>query len=138
MDAPGGLNEERLDRALHDLFQDAGVRLAPEGLEHDVFEALAKPSSSSARTERPLISRTTWATLIVFAMGISVGVLIAPGSGTNAGRLTGWVMEQLPIGDLFGGMDLPWVLGALAAAACLLGLEALLSKPRMVARARRS
>lgn len=137
MDAPGGLNEERLDKALHDLFQEAGVHQAPEGLEHGVFEALGEPFASSARTERPLISRTTWATLIVFAMGISVGVLIAPGSGTNTGRLTGWVMEQLPIVNLFDAVNLPWILGALAAAACLFGLDALLSIRKMVVRAPR-
>ena len=110
---------------------------APHDMEQRVLHALIAPPATATIPERPLISRTTWATIIIFVMGISVGVLIAPGSGTNAGKLTGWLLEKLSWGDVFSAAHLPWILGVMAAAACLLGIDTYLSGRKAALQARR-
>ena len=129
MDATRGLNEQDADKALRDLFHQAGPLSAPDGLEARVLQRIAVTARPALAPEKPLLPKWAW-----YAGGLGLlAVAFLPGNGTSSP--SPWV-EKIPDFSLENAISSPWLMMALATGALLIGLDTWLTTRRLAHQAR--
>ena len=100
---------------LHDLFAEVGSVEAPAGLELAVLARIAATPAAVERIERPLVP--VWAWAAAFAFGIALAIWPSGSSVT-------WNIPTLPTLNM--DPSAPWLLGGMACATLLFGLDSVL------------
>ena len=126
MDAPRGLNEHDADKALRDLFRDAGPLVAPEGLDARIMQRIALPTKPALAPEKSLVPRWAW------IAAIALLALFALITGSDGGTSPTWATRWMPHLQLDAVLGSPWLIMGLAGATALLALDTWLSKQRLV------
>jgi hypothetical protein len=110
MDTPG-LNQERADKALRDLFGSEGMFAAPDDLDAKIMERI----TLAPVKEKALLPSWTWLLLVaVFALPLFIPIQ----SRFKLPEISKWIP------DIHLALGPSWLLPALAAAVALLGFEA--------------
>lgn len=115
------MTEREADKALRDLFKEAGSFSAPAGLEARILQHIAVLPKPALAPSRPLLPNWTW----FIAVPLAIGLVLFPGFNLDVPALAqGINIDWKP---LFGS---PWLRMGLGAGVALLALDAWLNRQR--------
>ena len=118
--------ELKTDKALRDLFLQAGHQAAPAGIDARIMGRIAVTATSSIKPERSLVPPSAWVVVGTVLVG-SIGWLLANSGTTDGSGYLDSLLRSLPSFSFSGIFSSPWVMMGGASLVALLGLEALLS-----------
>lgn len=121
------MTEREADKALRDLFKEAGALSAPDGLEARVLQHIAVLPKPAFTPDKPLLPKWTW----LIAACLVIGIVLFPGFNMHLPALAHGV--NIDWKPLFGS---PWLIMGLGAGVALLALDAWLSRSRSARHAR--
>lgn len=125
MVAPVGPDNAKADRALRDLFQEAGLVSAPEGMEARIMQRIAVTATRPVRVSAPLLPKWTWGLAALATVAL---IALLASSGTSATSTWSLPIPSFALGSVFSSK---WVLGGIACAVGLFILETRLSAKRL-------
>lgn len=124
MDAPVEPDHAKADKALRDLFQEAGLSSAPSGMEARIMQRIAVTAVRPVAVSAPLLPKWTWGLAALATVAV---IALLPLSGTTATSTWNLSIPSFSLGSLLSSK---WVLGSVACAVGLLVLETWLRTKR--------
>jgi hypothetical protein len=118
--------ELRADKALRDLFQQAGHQAAPVGIEARITRRIPVAAQTAVKKERSLIPPFAWVATGAVLVS-SIGWLLAGSGETDGTSYFDSLRRSMPHFSFSGIFSSPWVTMGGASLIVLLGLEAILS-----------
>ncbi len=106
MDTDRGLTDQRVDDALHHLFQEAGHGSPSPGFEQRILNRLAVAPRSIAPYDRPLIPWAGWALGGTFVGALILVAILFPSNGNG---IVAEFMRRAPHFDLHMDWRSPWL-----------------------------